>query len=127
RAEAAEATRQGGARDHDDEKGLTRIIALLGRSGDRAGALSTFETFRRRLEKEYDATPSPETAARIQAIRTRQTPFVEVATPHLSLRRRPVRRVLWSVMGGAVAMAMIGWLSVSETHRSSVAVLPLTN
>src|SRR5439155_113877 len=71
--------------------------------------------------------PSPETAARIQAVRTRQTPFAEAATPRIPARRRPVRRVSWSVMGGAVAMAMIGWLSVSETHRSSVAVLPLTN
>ena len=124
---AVQAARQAIALDPDDEKGLARLIALLDRSGDRAGALSTFETFRRRLEKEYDATPSPETAARIQAIRTRQTPFAEAATPRISPRRRPVRRVLWSVMGGAVAMAMIGWLSVSETHRSSVAVLPLTN
>ena len=124
---AVQAARQAIALDPDDEKGLARLIALLDRSGDRAGALSTFETFRRRLEKEYDATPSPETAARIQAIRTRQTPFVEVATPPLSARRRPVRRVLWSVVGGVVATAMIGWLSVSETHRSSVAVLPLRN
>ncbi len=126
-AQAVEAARQGVALDPDDEKALARLIALLDRSGDRAGALSTFETFRRRLEKEHDATPSPETAARIQAIRTRQTPFAEVATPRLSARRRPVRRVLWSVVGGVVATAMIGWLSVSEAHRSSVAVLPLTN
>jgi len=126
-AQAVEAARQGVALEPDDEKGLARLIALLDRSGDRAGALSTFETFRRRLEKEHDATPSPETAARIQAIRTRQTPFAEVATPRLSARRRPVRRVLWSVVGGVVATAMIGWLSVSEAHRSSVAVLPLTN
>src|SRR5258705_94352 len=76
-AQAVEAARQGVALDPDDEKGLARLIALLDRSGDRAGALSTFETFRRRLEKEYDATPSPETAARIQAIRTRHVPFVD--------------------------------------------------
>ena len=124
---AVQAARLAIALDPDNEKGLARLIALLDRSGDRAGALSAFETFRRRLEKEYDATPSPETAARIQAIRTRRTPFAEAATPRILARRRPVRRVLWSVVGGAVATAMIGWLSVSETHRSSVAVLPLTN
>jgi len=124
---AVHAARQAIALDPDDEKGLARLIALLDRSGDRAGALSTFETFRRRLEKEYDATPSPETAARIQAIRTRQTPFAEAAMPRIPARRRPVRRMLWSVVGGAVATTMIGWLSVSQTHRSSVAVLPLTN
>ena len=124
---AVQAARQAIALDPDDEKGLARLIALLDRSGDRAGALSTFETFRRRLEKEYDATPSPETAARIQAIRTRHVPFVDVATPRISARRRPVRRVLWSVVGGAVATTMIGWLSISEPHRSSVVILPLTN
>src|SRR2546425_4727956 len=113
---AVQAARRAVALDPDDESALARLIALLDRSGDRAGALSAFETFRRRLQKEYDATPSPETAARIQAIRTRQTPFAEVATPRLSARRRPVRRVLWSVVGGVVATAMIGWLSVSETH-----------
>ena len=126
-AQAVEAARQTVALDHDDEKALARLIALLDRSGDRAGALSTFETFRRRLEKEYDATPSPETAARIHAIRTRQTPFAEPTTPRISARRRPVRPVLRSVLGGAVAMAMIGWLSISEPHGSSVEILPLTN
>src|SRR2546428_7724722 len=97
-AQAVEAARQGVALDPDDEKGLARLIALLDRSGDRAGALSTFETFRRRLEKEYDATPSPETAARIRAIRARQTPFAEaapapgpIATPLTPARRRPWR------------------------------------
>ncbi len=132
---AVQAARQAIALDLDDESALARLIALLDRSGDRAGALSAFETFRRRLEKEYDATPSPETDARIQAIRARQIPFAEaaqtpgpIATPVIPPRRpRPGRRVLWSVVGGAVATAMIGWLSVSETHRSVVAVLPLIN
>ena len=124
---AVQAARRAIALDPDDEKGLGRLIALLDRSGDRAGALSAFETFRRRLRKEYDATPSPETAARIQAIRTRETPFADAATPRIPVRRRHVRRVVGSVLGGAVAMAMIGWLSISEGHRSSVVILPLTN
>src|SRR5229473_2001973 len=42
-AQAVEAARQGVALEPDDEKGLARLIALLDRSGDRAGALSTFE------------------------------------------------------------------------------------
>src|SRR5207247_3971785 len=41
-------------------------------------------------------------------------------------RRRRGRRVLWPLVGGAVATATIGWL-VSGTHRTSVAVLPLSN
>ncbi len=76
---AVHAARYGVALDPDDENALARLVALLDRSGDRAGALSAFEAFRRRLQQEYDATPSPETDARIQAIRARQTPFANAA------------------------------------------------
>jgi DNA-binding SARP family transcriptional activator/TolB-like protein len=131
---AVQAARQAVALDPDDESALARLIALLDRSGDRAGALSAFETFRRRLQKEYDATPSPETDARIQAIRARQTPFAEappapgpVATPLVPARRRPWRRAMWSVVGGAVATTVIWRLVVSGTRRTSVAVLPVSN
>src|SRR2546430_7560579 len=132
---AVQAARQAVALDPDDERALARLVALLDRSGDRAGALSAFETFRRRLQKEYDATPSPETDARIQAIRARQTPFAAAApaprpiatslTP--ARRRRPWRRVLWPVVGGAVATATIAWLVASPPHRTSVAVLGIGN
>src|SRR5438309_2213900 len=131
---AVHAARQGVALDPDDETALARLVALLDRSGDRAGALSAFETFRRRLQQEYDATPSPETDARIQAIRARQTPFPNaapaprpIATPLVPPRRRPWPRVLWPVVAGAVATATIGWLVASEPHRTSVAVLGLGN
>src|SRR5882724_4435924 len=130
---AVQAARQAIALDPDDESAIARLIALLDRCGDRAGALSAFETFRRRSQKEYDATPSPETDARVRAIRARQIPFVEVApaprrvaAPLTPARRRPWRRVLWPLVGGAIATATIGWL-VSGTHRTSVAVLPLSN
>src|SRR5205823_8827654 len=93
-----------------------------------------FEAFRRRLQREYDATPSPETDARIQAIRARQTPFANaapaprpIATPLVPPRRRPWPRVLWPVVAGAVATATIGWLVASGPHRTSVAVLGLGN
>src|SRR2546427_3945419 len=78
-AAATSAARQAVAFDLDDEPALARLIELLDRSGDRAGALNAFETFRRGLLRQYDATPSPETDARIQAIRARQTPFVAAA------------------------------------------------
>src|SRR5437870_3252494 len=131
---AVQAARQAVALDPDDERALARLVALLDRSGDRAGALSAFETFRRRLQQEYDATPSPETDARIQAIRARQTPFANaapaprrIATPLVPARRRPWPRVLWPVVTGAVATATIGWLVASGPHRTSVAVLGLGN
>src|SRR5207244_9982174 len=130
---AVQAARQAVALDPDDERALARLVALLDRSGDRAGALSAFETFRRRLQKEYDATPSPETDARVRAIRARQIPFVEaapaprrVAAPLTPARRRPWRRGVWPLVGGAVATASIGWL-VSGTHRTSAAARPLSH
>ncbi len=132
---AVHAARRAIALDPDDESALARLVALLDRSGDRAGALSAFETFRRRLQQEYDATPSPETDARIQAIRARQTPFAAAASAPRPIatsltparRRRPWRRVLWPVVGGAVATATIGWLMASGPHQTSVAVLGLSN
>ncbi|PYO99998.1 MAG: hypothetical protein DMD60_00260, partial [Gemmatimonadetes bacterium] len=131
---AVHAARRAVALDPDDESALARLVALLDRSGDRSGALSAFETFRRRLQQEYDATPSPETDARIQAIRARQTPFANaapatrpVATSLTPVRRRPWRRMLWPLVGGAVATATIGWLVASGPHRTSVAVLGLGN
>ncbi len=133
RAAAIHAARQAVALDPDDERALARLIDLLDRLGDRSGALNAFETFRRRLQQEYDATPSPETDARIQAIRARLLPFVAAAPPSGPVatleptRRRPWRRVLWSVVGGTITAATIGWLAVSETRGTSVAVLPLHN
>src|SRR6266513_2261130 len=133
---AVQAARHGVALDPDDESALARLVALLDRSGDRAGALSAFETFRRRLQKEYDATPSPETDARIQAIRARQTPFSAAVVPAPrpiataltpARRHRPWRRALWAVVVGAVATTTIGWLVASGPRRTSVAVLGLGN
>src|SRR5438445_1148119 len=135
-AAATSAARQAVAFDLDDEPALARLIQLLDRSGDRAGALNAFETFRRGLLRQYDATPSPETDARIQAIRARQTPFAAAAAPAprpivTSLtparRHRPWRRALWAVVAGAVATTTIGWLVVSGPRPTSVAVLGLGN
>jgi DNA-binding SARP family transcriptional activator/TolB-like protein len=133
-AAAARAARQAVAFGPDDEGALARLIELLDRSGDRAGALHAFETFRRGLLQQYDATPSPETDARIQAIRARQTPFAEVApasrpvaTPLGPASRGGWRRPLWPVIGSAVAAALIWWLVAPEPRLTSIAVLPLGN
>jgi len=118
-AQAVEAARQGVALDPDDEKGLARLIALLDRSGDRAGALHEYEHFRRRLLELYNITPSPETHVCVEAIRVRSEPFgppavqepVAAATPagHAveditpSKRRRPVA-ITTALLAGAIAI-----------------------
>jgi DNA-binding SARP family transcriptional activator len=53
----------------DDERALRRLISLLVRLGDRSGAVGAYEQFARRLEREYNVTPSPETQALVNGMR----------------------------------------------------------
>ena len=55
----------------DDEAGLRRLLALLDRLGDRAGAIRAYDDFARRLSQDLELTPSAETAALIAGIRSR--------------------------------------------------------
>jgi len=55
----------------DDEGAVRRLMRILDRRGDRAGALSAYEAFRLRLAAEYSAVPSPETEALLENIRSR--------------------------------------------------------
>ena len=57
--------------DRSDESGARRLISLLDQKGDRAGALAEFESFERWLSVEFEATPSPETLALVDRVRTR--------------------------------------------------------
>ena len=57
-----------------DERALRRVLALLDRLGDRSGAERTYRDFVRRLRREYDLEPSPETARVAAAIRDRREP-----------------------------------------------------
>ena len=54
-----------------DEGAVHRLIELLDRSGNRAGAVSTYDHFARRLRDEYAAEPSPETEVLIDRVRSR--------------------------------------------------------
>ncbi|HUF13089.1 MAG TPA: BTAD domain-containing putative transcriptional regulator [Longimicrobiales bacterium] len=46
-----------------DEAGVRRLLELLERCGDRAGAVRAYQAFRHRLERELEIAPAPETAA----------------------------------------------------------------
>lgn len=54
-----------------DEGAVHRLIELLDRIGNRAGALGAYDHFARRLRAEYAAEPSPETEALVDRVRTR--------------------------------------------------------
>ncbi len=57
-----------------DERVLARLLTALDRIGDRAGAVSAYNDFARRLAKELELEPSPETRALAAAIRARSEP-----------------------------------------------------
>jgi DNA-binding SARP family transcriptional activator/predicted Zn-dependent protease/TolB-like protein len=54
-----------------DEATVRHLVALLDRSGDRAGAVATFEAFARTLDRELDLDPSPESVALLERVRER--------------------------------------------------------
>ena len=49
----------------DDERALRRLIAILEKAGDRAGALRAYESFAARLDAELGIAPSAETKAMV--------------------------------------------------------------
>ena len=53
-----------------DERMLRRVLTMLARLGDRAGAIAIFTTFAERLWKDYETRPSPETLKLVDAIQT---------------------------------------------------------
>ena len=72
-AEAAHWGRRALSLADDDEIQLARVVALLDRVGDRAGAVQAGEAFAQRLEREYQLDLAPETRALIAQVRSRQS------------------------------------------------------
>ncbi len=56
-----------------DERLVRKTLALLGRVGDRAGAVALYEAFHTRLLRDFNVQPAPETAALIRQIRNRSS------------------------------------------------------
>ncbi len=140
----------------DDEGEARNLMELLGRLGDRAGAVQAYEEFARRLRVEYEVEPAPETLAMITTVRARQgaatpsppaavarppgevgqvmpEPTVEAPQPRTTTRRpRPVLLALGLLALVAVG-AMIRTLRPAPTvaypatvSPTTVAVLPFT-
>jgi len=68
-----------------DETAMRRLIELLDRGGDRAGAVRAYEEFERRLHRDLGVQPSSETRALVGSIRTRRhsaPPAAAEATTH---------------------------------------------
>jgi hypothetical protein len=47
---------------------LRKVISLLSRHGDRAGAIEIYQGFAQRLWRDYETRPSPETMRLVESI-----------------------------------------------------------
>jgi len=128
-----------------DEASFRRLLALLDRTGDRAGAVHAYARFADALGRELEVAPAPETRALIEAIRARTPGAIRTdslpsqiapALPPLSpesppmLRRR--RRRAWWIAAAAVAgLATAGIARMSRgaatINQLRVDVVPFEN
>lgn len=69
--DAGHCARLAARRAWTDERVLRRALMMLDRIGDRAGAISLFDGFARRLRSELDTEPSAETTALVARLRSR--------------------------------------------------------
>src|SRR3989442_317220 len=128
------------------EDALRRLVTLLDRLGDRAGAVAAYEEFTKRLAADLETEPAAETKALLAAVRARQSAApVELSSPALGYARPPIpeverrrtRHVVWPL---AIAAALVGLVLSQPSDRRgrlwprsvtgqirSLAVLPLTN
>lgn len=135
------------------ETGVRRLIELLDRAGDRAGAIRAYEEFAARLEREYDVPPAPETRELVEELRARSAsrngepgrgserpaevaPTLPVSppgqtagvppTPGTREGREPARRPrVWAAAGvGTLVLAAIGSWSVLQDPGPSPSAFP---
>ncbi|HEX5409331.1 MAG TPA: BTAD domain-containing putative transcriptional regulator [Gemmatimonadaceae bacterium] len=65
----------------DDERALRRLLTLLDRTGDRAGAARAYAEFADRLKTEFDVEPSAETRAIMRGLQLRADRLTEANSP----------------------------------------------
>jgi DNA-binding SARP family transcriptional activator/TolB-like protein len=141
RAEALALARRAVELDPDDEEGVRRLIAVLDRYGDRAGALQLYAEWQGRLQAEYGAEPAPETrklVRKVQAPRKGESDETPASGGALvavteSATGQP-RRHWWPFIAGvALLVLIVGLMLVRSSARRgaegtdtpAVAVLPL--
>src|SRR5882672_103898 len=109
-----------------DEGLVRRLMALLDRQGDRAGALEAYEAFARRVAAEYDTQPAAETRAMEAAVRARVQVASAAARPKTAspthLAAIPAKRrwgwpALSVGLSAAAAMALLIGFSIGRGHE----------
>jgi serine/threonine-protein kinase len=147
---ATECARRAVSLSPDDEGGQRRLIALLDRSGDRAGAVRVYQELSQRLAAEFGVEPAAETRRLISGVRARHQPEpptasfpstipVQPAAPDLAPtslseplpHQRPLRWRAARIAGLvailiATALVSVAWWprASAELDPSLVAVFP---
>lgn len=119
------------AGDPLDDEAQHRLIETLAAAGERTEAIRQFETYARAMGAE-GLSPSPETAAFVDRLRSTSTPlpaFEIGSSPDLRRRKFPLITVAAAILA-AVGLVSAWWLSRSrnETNHGSnaIAVLPFS-
>jgi serine/threonine-protein kinase len=115
---AAHWARRGAAISRDDEGALRRLIALLGELGDRAGALQVYDTFSRRLAKEYEIEPDAETRALIAAVRVRKVNVVGPPPASTVASPNPTGSLTQDVAGAGASLSTVSESAVTDAPDS---------
>lgn len=129
-----------------DEEIMRRLIALLDRLGDRAGAVQAYEEFAQQLKTEFETEPSAETKAVLAEVQARETPMPlnsrsparESVLPRAAVAAPPGRRSMWwsAALAATAAGLMFSSGGAGPGRASprpvagrvqSVAVLPFEN
>jgi tetratricopeptide (TPR) repeat protein len=129
---AVEWARKAVAFSPHEEKGVRRLILMLDRAGERAGAVHAYEAYAHWLREELEVDPDPETqalAAEIRAhsqgtpqpsgfVRSMSAPLLEQSRPGMNAAEtahRPSRRAHGRTVI-ALAGAVAGLIAVGATH-----------
>lgn len=128
---AADSARRALALAPHDERGVRRLIGMLDRQGDRAGAVQAYEDYAQRLRDELGVEPAPETQALVAAVRSRKEapkapgpppplhPTVAPAGPETQPRRG---RLFLGITAAALAIAVV---TAAVLMRRSETAVPL--
>ncbi len=127
-----------------DEAAIRRLMTLLDRLGDRAGALQAYDEFCRRIEAELDIEPSAETRAVARTIRASSasapeelpsepapppppSPPVTAARPGPTVRTRIAVGAALAVVAAAIGMSLRNrGAPRADISPDVVAVFPFT-
>lgn len=126
--EAVRWARRAAELTENDERAVRRLIELLERVGDRAGALHVYDEFVGRLASELGAEPSAETQLLADRLRTVRTPAKKLADPAdsatpsepIGMTAPHVGRSWWRRRSTRLVSAVVGVLAISVVALASL-------